>query len=189
LMRLVHTGRIPLATLIARLTCDPARVFGLDAGSLRPGAAADLVLLDPLAEWTVDAARFRSKGKNTPLDGERLHGRVVLTMVNGTVAHQLEAQVHGYRAARPGGRLGLAGRTVRGGRPGGGRGRLQHEHDWLPGDRHRSLLRRADGRAHPPAGRQLRRLARGIGVRAPLDSRLHHSRAERDVPPLGSPGI
>jgi dihydroorotase len=95
LMRLVHTGRIPLATLIARLTCDPARVFGLDAGSLRPGTAADLVLLDPLAEWTVDAARFRSKGKNTPLDGERLRGRVVLTMVNGTVAHQLEAQVHG----------------------------------------------------------------------------------------------
>ena len=93
LMRLLDhqpDGAQPLSlpTLIRALTVRPARAFGLPFGTLQPGAAADLVLLDPSAEWTVDARRFYSKGKNSPLDGERLRGLVRLTMVAGRVVHE-----------------------------------------------------------------------------------------------------
>ncbi len=94
LMGLVHGGRLSLETLIARLTRDPARVFGLPAGSLEPGAQADLVLLDPDLEWTVRGDAFRSKGRYTPLEGSRLRGRVVLTMVGGRIVHRLEQLTH-----------------------------------------------------------------------------------------------
>ena len=88
LSRLVHDARLDLPTLIRLLTTGPARAFGLEGGSLRAGAPADLVVLDPNAEWTVDVAQFQSKGKNSPLHGERLRGRVRLTMVGGTVVHE-----------------------------------------------------------------------------------------------------
>ena len=93
-MRLVHQGRLPLATLISRLTVDPARAFRLEAATLRPAAPADVELLDPGAEWTVDAARFRSKGKNTPLDGVTLRGRIVATFVAGQLVHRAEVPAH-----------------------------------------------------------------------------------------------
>jgi dihydroorotase len=87
-MRLVEDGSLDLPSLIALLTARPGRVFGLDAGTLRPGAPADLVLLDPAAEWTVDVSRFLSKGKNSPLHGHRLRGRVRLTMVGGATVYE-----------------------------------------------------------------------------------------------------
>jgi dihydroorotase len=95
LMRLVEQGTLSLDMLIARLTCDPARVFSLDAGTLRPGAAADVALLDPRAEWTVEAAALLSRGKNTPLDGVRLRGRVVLTLLGGDVVHRVPEPARG----------------------------------------------------------------------------------------------
>ena len=64
-------------------------MFRLDAGSLRIGAPADLVVIDPGAEWTVDVRKFYSKGKNSPLQGERLHGLVRMTMVGGAVVHEV----------------------------------------------------------------------------------------------------
>ena len=82
-LQLVHEGRIGLPTLIERLTVGPARVLGPDyapLASLAPGTPADLVLFDPQAEWTVDASRFASKGKNTPLDGVKLRGRAFATI-------------------------------------------------------------------------------------------------------------
>jgi dihydroorotase len=82
-LALVHTGRLPLTTLIAALTTRPARAWGLDAGTLKPGALADLVIFDPDEWWTVDPARFASKGKNTPLAGLALRGRVRQTWLGG----------------------------------------------------------------------------------------------------------
>ncbi len=91
LLALVHTGRLPLATLIAALTVRPARAWGLEpAGTLRVGAPADLVIFDPNAEWTVDPARFASRGKNTPLAGIRLRGRVRQTLLGGRVVFDAE---------------------------------------------------------------------------------------------------
>ncbi len=86
----LHTGlvikdRISLATLIERLTVGPARAFGLEGGRLAPGALADVSVFDLTAEWTVDSAAFRSKGRSTPWEGHRLRGRPVLTIVGGEV--------------------------------------------------------------------------------------------------------
>ena len=88
LMRLVDAGQIGLPELIHALTARPARAFDLAGGTLEPNAPADLVVLDPAAEWTVDVARFHSKGKNSPLQGERLRGLVRLTVVGGVVVHE-----------------------------------------------------------------------------------------------------
>jgi dihydroorotase len=89
LMRLVESGQLDLPRLIRLLTVAPATVFKLDAGTLKVGAQADIVVLDPTAEWTVDVRKFHSKGKNTPLHGERLHGLVRMTFVGGALVHEV----------------------------------------------------------------------------------------------------
>jgi dihydroorotase len=91
-MRLVHDGKISLATLIERMTIGPVRALGLDRhvrgiGTLGTDAPADVVLLDPEGEWVVEPERFASKGKNTPLAGVTLKGRVVMTIANGVIVH------------------------------------------------------------------------------------------------------
>jgi len=83
---LVATGVIDLATMVERMSCAPARAMSLDRfglGSLREGSAGDVTLLDPLAEWTVDAAAFQSLSRNTPFGGRRLRCRAVRTIVGG----------------------------------------------------------------------------------------------------------
>ncbi|HEU0027904.1 MAG TPA: dihydroorotase, partial [Ktedonobacterales bacterium] len=87
LLALVHTDRLPLSALIAALTTRPAAAWGLDAGTLEPGKPADLVIFDPDETWTVDPARFASLGKNTPLAGLTLRGRVRQTWLGGRVIY------------------------------------------------------------------------------------------------------
>lgn len=87
LLTLVRVGHLPLATLIAALTARPAQAWGLGAGTLRPGAPADIVIFDPDETWTVDPARFASKGRNTPLVGVQLRGRVRMTLLDGAVVY------------------------------------------------------------------------------------------------------
>ena len=87
LMSLVHSGALTLPTLVDRLTAAPARFLGVGLGTLRPGAPADVTLFDPAAEWVVDPAAFASRGKNTPLAGATLKGRVAATIAAGTVVH------------------------------------------------------------------------------------------------------
>ncbi len=88
LMSLVHADTISLPLLIEKLTLAPARFLGRpDLSTLRQGAPADVVLLDPGAQWTVDASQFASKGKNTPLDGQTLKGKVVAALVGGAVRY------------------------------------------------------------------------------------------------------
>ena len=94
-MTLVHSGALELPTLIERLTSGPVRALGLersvpDLGSLTEGAPGDLVLLDPEAEWTVEPERFASKGRNTPLAGRTLKGKVVATIYNGDIVWSQE---------------------------------------------------------------------------------------------------
>lgn len=87
---LVETGLIDLSTLIDRMSCAPARSMGLDKlmGSLAEGRFADVTLIDPAAEWTVDPAAFLSLSKNTPFGGRRLRGRAVRTIVGGRTVWQ-----------------------------------------------------------------------------------------------------
>ena len=86
-LRLFHEGRAPLARIVAALTCGPARALGLPAGTLAPGAEADLVLVDLEAEHTVDSARFFSKARNCPFDRMRVQGKVVRTLVAGRTVY------------------------------------------------------------------------------------------------------
>ena len=90
LMGLVHEGALDLPTLLARLTVGPAGVLGerfAGLASLAGGSPADVVLFDPEERWTVEASRFASKGRNTPLDGAVLRGRIKLTVAGGRVAY------------------------------------------------------------------------------------------------------
>ena len=91
LMSLVHSGQLALNTLIARLTCEPARIIGDrygELGTLAIGAPADVTLFDPDKEWVVDPAAFASKGKNTPLAGATLRGKVMATIVGGKLVYK-----------------------------------------------------------------------------------------------------
>jgi dihydroorotase len=83
--RLVRPGLVPLATLVARLSSDPARLLGLPGGGLRPGAPADITVLDLDAAITIEPARFRSRSRNTPFGGWQARGAPHLTIVAGQV--------------------------------------------------------------------------------------------------------
>jgi dihydroorotase len=78
----------PLSRALAKVTCEAARVAGLAAGQLAPGAAADIVLFDPAARWIVNAAALASQGKHTPFAGYEMTGQVMTTIVAGRVAYQ-----------------------------------------------------------------------------------------------------
>ncbi len=80
--------KLPLATGLARITSDSARVLGIDAGHLAVGAEADVCIFDPECWWTVEPAALKSLGKNTPFSGHELKGRVTHTLVGGQVAFE-----------------------------------------------------------------------------------------------------
>jgi len=82
---------LALPELVHRMSTAPAAVFQLPGGTLKPGAPADVVVLDVTARWTVDPAAFCSKSRNTPFAGRVLTGRAAVTIVSGRVVHQVEA--------------------------------------------------------------------------------------------------
>ncbi len=80
--------KLPLAVTLARITSDPARILGVGAGRIAPGAPADLALFDPGAAVRVTAESLKSQGKNTPFLGYELAGRVRYTVVAGNVVYE-----------------------------------------------------------------------------------------------------
>jgi dihydroorotase len=86
-LRLVHDGRMTLLQLLERLSSGPAAVFRLACSRLEPGSSADLVIFDPHEPWIVDPRTFLSKGKNTPLAGQTLRGRVRATLYQGSLVY------------------------------------------------------------------------------------------------------
>ncbi len=88
LLTLAHEDRISLVELIRAVTLKPAQLLGLDAGRLSAGSVADLVLCDIGAPVVIDADKLISKSKNSPFDGRRLQGKVLLTMVAGRVVYR-----------------------------------------------------------------------------------------------------
>ena len=85
LTRVVGEGVIDLATMVERMSCQPARAFNLPGGSLAEGGPADVTVFDLEAKWTVDPKRFRSKSSNTPFAGWELKGQPRFTIVEGRV--------------------------------------------------------------------------------------------------------
>jgi dihydroorotase len=87
--RLVEPGRIGWLRLVQAMSTLPAEILGINRGTLRPGAVADVTLIDPGMTWRVDARAFASKSVNTPFHGWTLQGRAVATIVAGRVKHRL----------------------------------------------------------------------------------------------------
>lgn len=85
---LVHTGRLRLGEVIEKMSCAPARILGIDAGTLKTGTPADLVLFDPDERYTVDPDKLHGKSKNTPFKGMELKGKVKMTILGGNVVYE-----------------------------------------------------------------------------------------------------
>jgi len=91
LMKLVHNGDIEINLLLSKLTVVPSKIIGSKfgkLGTLNQGATADITIFDPDVEWTVDTKEFYSKGKNTPLNGHKLKGKVMATIFNGKIVYK-----------------------------------------------------------------------------------------------------
>jgi dihydroorotase len=86
--RLIEPGHLDWPTALAKMTINPARVLGIDKGTLQIGAEADVTIIDPAVRWTVDPTRFHSKSANTPFAGWKLTGRADTVIVGGTVKYR-----------------------------------------------------------------------------------------------------
>jgi dihydroorotase len=86
-LNLVHEGVLTLPELMAKMSWNPARILNLPKGTLACRADADITVIDPCREWTVDVKAFVSRGKNSPFTGRSLKGRAVLTIVGGDIKY------------------------------------------------------------------------------------------------------
>lgn len=82
---LYHENKINLETLISKMTYEPAKIFKLDAGTLSVGATADVAIIDPNLDWTVDDKKFYTRGSHSPFVGRKLKGRAVCTIIGGKI--------------------------------------------------------------------------------------------------------
>ncbi len=86
---LIEPGHLDWPQLIGKLTYGPAKILGIPKGTLATGADADVTIIDPQVEWTIDATQFRSRGHNTPFDGWKVRGRARTVLVAGVVAYEV----------------------------------------------------------------------------------------------------
>jgi dihydroorotase len=87
-LALIEPGHLTWPQLIEKLTINPARVLGIDRGTLKPGAVADVTIIDPSAEWVIDPDQFRSKSRNCPFAGWAVRGRAHTVLVSGQVKYE-----------------------------------------------------------------------------------------------------
>jgi dihydroorotase len=87
-LRLVHSGELPLLRLLGAMSTRPAELLGLPGGTLRAGAPADVIVIDPDIPWVLDPEDLKSKCKNTPFDEAKMTGRVIRTIVAGRTAYE-----------------------------------------------------------------------------------------------------
>ena len=90
---LIETKRLTWSQLIEKLTINPAKVLGIDRGTLKAGAVADVTILDPTAEWTIDPSKFKSKSRNCPWAGQKVRGRAEIVLVGGVVKFERRGAV------------------------------------------------------------------------------------------------
>lgn len=90
-LALVAEGRLSALELIRLMSLNPARLLRQDSfrGSIRPGRIADLTIIDPNVEWTIEISKFKSLSKNSPFDQFKVKGRAAMTIVAGSIVHSL----------------------------------------------------------------------------------------------------
>ena len=82
---LYHKDKLDLPLIISKMTWEPAKALGLEGGTLATGAKADVTVIDPELDWTVDAAKFYTRGSHSPFIGRTLKGKAILTVVDGEI--------------------------------------------------------------------------------------------------------
>ncbi len=90
-LKLVHGGVLTISRLIAKMSYNPARILGVQGGTLAVGSPADITIIDPNRPWTVDVNTFASKSRNCPFAGWDLQGRAVTTIMSGKVKWQAKS--------------------------------------------------------------------------------------------------
>ncbi|WP_183361880.1 dihydroorotase [Geomonas limicola] len=87
-LKLVEEGVLDLQQLVAAMSCNPAKILGIDRGTLKPGAVGDVTVIDPNKQWTVLAEKLETKSKNSPFIGWQMKGAAAYTIVKGQVVHK-----------------------------------------------------------------------------------------------------
>jgi dihydroorotase len=87
-LKLVEEGVLGIAALVEKMSLNPARILGIDRGTLQAGAVADVTIVDTALEWVVEAERLASKSKNSPWLGEKMRGKAVYTIVGGNIVYR-----------------------------------------------------------------------------------------------------
>ncbi len=85
ILSLIEPGHLTWPQLIGKLTINPARVLGIDRGTLKAGADADITVIDPKIEWTIDPERFQSKSRNCPFAGWKVRGWAQAVILGGEI--------------------------------------------------------------------------------------------------------
>ena len=89
---LVKSGVLTLPQLTERMSAAPARILGLEGGTIEEGGVADLTIVNLAAKYVIDGEKFLSKGKNTPFNGTEVYGKVQYTIVDGDIKYTADAQ-------------------------------------------------------------------------------------------------
>ena len=85
---LVRTGKINMTQLVERMSASPAKILGINKGSLQVGMPADITIADTDTAWNIDPEKFFSKGKNTPFAGKEVYGKIYYTIADGKIAFE-----------------------------------------------------------------------------------------------------
>ena len=85
---LVEKGILTPMQMVEKMSYNPAKIIGIDRGTLLPGAVADITVMNPETEFVIDRNDFVSMGHNTPFDGRKVKGAVVMTMVGGKIVYE-----------------------------------------------------------------------------------------------------
>ena len=90
---LIEPGHLTWPQMIAMMTLHPAQILGIDRGTLKPGAPADVTIIDPDREWTIDVTKFRSKSRNCPFGGWKVKGLAEQVIVGGRLVQRVSPLV------------------------------------------------------------------------------------------------
>ncbi len=93
LTALYHTGRLPITRIVTLMSAQPRRILGIKEAVIEKGADAEFIIADPDREWTIDPMRLASKSKNTVFKGEKLRGKVLITVSKGKVIYEYPSAV------------------------------------------------------------------------------------------------